>query len=97
MKLELTIDIPAGTHTESTGLSRWQDILHVLRRYTTPVSFDTWLKPLVPISIDDDVRILTLRADNDFVRRVVKERYPDIIREAAKAVLGAEYRIELES
>lgn len=97
MKFRITIDIPANTYTDSTGLSRWQDILYVLRRYTTPVSFDTWLKPLEPVGIDDDIRLLTLKTDNDFVRRVVKERYPEILREAAKAVLGAEYRIELES
>ena len=96
-KLEITTDNSAGTYTESTGLSRWQDILCVLRRYTTPVSFDTWLSPLVPVSIDDDIRLLTLKTENDFVRRIVKERYQEILREAAKAVLGAEYRIEIES
>lgn len=96
-KFEITIDIPANTYTQSTGLDRWQDILCVLQRYTTSVSFDTWLKSLEPVSIDEDARLLTLKANNEFVCRVVKERYPEILRETAKFVLGAEYRIEIES
>lgn len=96
-KFGITSDIPAGKYTESSDLDRWQDILRVLRRYTTLVSFDTWLSSLELISIDDDTRLLMLKANNDFVCRVVKERYPEILQEAVKAVLGVEYRITLKS
>ena len=82
-------------HNIPNYVKQWQDILQVIRRYTTSVSYDTWLKPLVPVSIDEKKRILTVKAENDFVYHVVKARYMDMLQGIAETVIGPGYQVSI--
>ena len=70
----------------------WNDSLHLIKTELTEVSFNTWLKTIEPITLDDDTIILG--APNEFTKGILEGRYLTLIKNAIKQVCGNDYDIK---
>lgn len=79
----------------------WQEVLEKIRENITPISFDTWFKPLSIRKIDTDLNIvyIEISADkrNDFIITTVKNRYLSTLEAAFKNVLGEDFRVVIKN
>ena len=70
-----------------------------LKKLTTPVSFDTWLKPLEVHHLDEDLKIAylgikkTKGIEINFILNIVRNRYLTIIEDCMETVMGEKYRV----
>jgi len=55
----------------------WDKTLGIISKEITPVSFNTWIKNLEPITIDED--IFVLKTPNTFNKDILETRYYDLI------------------
>ena len=58
-----------------------------------PASFNTWVEPLVPKSIDTDAGIFTLVTYNDMSKSILQNRYLSILENAVQKVCGTPLKI----
>ncbi len=70
----------------------WGSILDVLSKETNEASFNTWIKPIYPISLKD--KTLSLRMPNTFSRRIMENIYKQNIMYAIEKVMGEPYDVE---
>jgi chromosomal replication initiator protein len=70
----------------------WQDLLQLLEGSLRREAICLWLTPLTPVLISDDK--LILEAPNCIHERIVRQRYLDTMRRAARALRGKELRID---
>ena len=71
----------------------WDMCLPILEQEIFAVSFNTWIKPLQPHSMD--INSIILSTDSDFVKSMVTNRYIDLIKNVVKEVTGKEYAISI--
>ena len=70
-----------------------------LKKLTTAVSFDTWLKPLEVHHLDHDLKIAylgirkTKGIDINFILKIVRNRYLTVVEDCLQPVLGEKYRV----
>lgn len=70
-----------------------------LKKLTTIVSFDTWLKPFEIHHLDEDLKIAylgiqkTKGIDINFILKIVRNRYISVIEDCLQTVLGERYRV----
>ena len=67
---------------------KWEKALELLRPELTPVSYDTWMAPLKPISLDEENGRLYLQVYNDFSRSILETRYVSIVENSLKQAFG---------
>lgn len=70
----------------------WENSLNIIKGELTDVSFNTWLKCISPISIDNST--LKLGVPNDFTKGILSSRYKDLIINALKLITSKKYNIE---
>lgn len=70
----------------------WTKTLTIVKGELTEVSFNTWIKSIVPISIEADT--IKLEVPNDFTRGILESRYKDLIINAIKLITSKQYKIE---
>ncbi len=70
----------------------WTKTLNIVKGELTEVSFNTWIKSIVPISIESDT--IKLEVPNDFTRGILESRYKDLIINAIKLITSKKYKIE---
>ncbi|MGY0373842.1 chromosomal replication initiator protein DnaA [Clostridium sp. JNZ J1-5] len=70
----------------------WTKTLNIIKGELTEVSFNTWIKSIIPLSIEGN--ILKLEVPNDFTRGILESRYKDLIINAIKLVTSKKYNIE---
>lgn len=70
----------------------WTKTLNIVKGELTEVSFNTWIKSIVPISIEADT--IKLEVPNDFTRGILESRYKDLIINAIKLITSKKYKIE---
>ncbi|MCY6372272.1 chromosomal replication initiator protein DnaA [Clostridium ganghwense] len=70
----------------------WTKTLNIIKGELTEVSFNTWIKSIVPISIEDDS--IKLQVPNDFTKGILESRYKDLIINAIKLITSKKYKIE---
>lgn len=70
----------------------WKNSLNIIKGELTDVSFNTWLKCISPISIDNNT--LKLGVPNDFTKGILMSRYKDLIINALKLVTSNKYNVE---
>ena len=79
----------------------WEKVLEIIEENTTPISFETWFKPLRIKKIDNDLNIAYIEVNsdkgNELLITIIKNRYLPILQDAFKAVLGEDYRVVLKS
>ena len=73
----------------------WDQTLNIIKDEMNPVSFDTWFKPLEPITIEDNIFII--RAENDFFKNTVEQRYKPLIQNALNHVTTKDYVVKIIS
>lgn len=70
----------------------WEKTLNIIKGELTEVSFNTWIKSITPISIENDS--VKLSVPNDFTRGILNSRYKDLIVNALKLITSKKYNIE---
>lgn len=70
----------------------WKDVLKVIKVELTEVSYNTWLKTIIPISMNN--RKIVLAAPNDFTKGILEGRYLNLIKNAIKEVTKEEFVIQ---
>ena len=79
----------------------WDKCLSVIKDNTESQSFTTWFKPIVPLSLDEENKVLTILVPTYFFYEWLEEKYIDLLRMTIKRFLGPEaklnYRIEADS
>lgn len=70
----------------------WNNTLNIVKGELTEVSFNTWLKCITPISIDDTT--LKLGVPNDFTKGILLSRYKDLIANGLKMITSKKLNIE---
>ena len=72
----------------------WNRALKILEEESSsPVSFETWILPIVPYKIEENSFILKIK--DDFYRDMIQKRYLSLIRSAVKTATNTEYKIKL--
>ncbi len=72
----------------------WEKCLPILKaEISSNVSFDTWILPLKPHSMD--INSILIATDMDMVKSMVTNRYLDLIKNTVKQVAGKEYAINI--
>lgn len=70
----------------------WEKTLNIIKGELTEVSFNTWIKSITPISIEDDS--VKLSVPNDFTRGILDSRYKELIVNALKLITSKKYSVE---
>lgn len=70
----------------------WEKTLNVIKAELTEVSFNTWIKTIEPISLEENQFILGV--PNDFTRGILITRYLTLLSNAIKQVTNKKYEIE---
>jgi chromosomal replication initiator protein DnaA len=70
----------------------WEKTLNIIKGELTEVSFNTWIKSITPISIEDDS--VKLSVPNDFTRGILDSRYKELIVNALKLITSKKYNVE---
>ena len=78
----------------------WDSVLEILKKNTTPISFETWFKPLKIRKIDNSLNIVYIEINSqkgkDLIISTIKNRYLTYLQTAFKTVLNDEYRVVLK-
>lgn len=70
----------------------WKDVLKVIKVELTEVSYNTWLKTIIPISMSN--RNIVLAAPNEFTKGILEGRYLNLIKNAIKEVTKEDFNIQ---
>ncbi len=71
----------------------WQRVLEIIQPEMVGISFDTWVKPLTPISMDDST--IYLKASSQFQKNTVDIKYKELIKIGFKHVTNKDYSINI--
>lgn len=77
-----------NTHLTET----WEKAINIIKGELTEVSFNTWIKSIDPISLENNS--LKLAVPNDFTKGILESRYKDLIVNAIKLLTSKKYNIE---
>lgn len=69
----------------------WSNVLELLKSEMTEIGFNTWLKPIKPINIDEQT--ITLEVEVEFTKGVLESRYLDLIKNAILQLTGNNFNI----
>ena len=72
----------------------WNNTLEIIKVELTEVSFNTWLKSIEPISIDQNSIILA--APNEFTKGILEGRYLNLIKNAIKQITNKNYEVKFK-
>ncbi|KGK86780.1 chromosomal replication initiator protein DnaA [Clostridium sp. HMP27] len=70
----------------------WENALTIIKGELTEVSFNTWIKSIVPLKIEADCFYLCV--PNDFTKGILSSRYKDLIINALKLITSKRYNVE---
>lgn len=62
----------------------WEEALKMIEEETSPVSFATWIQPIVPCGIIGNKIILQVK--ESFLKEIIEKRHLPLIRTAIKMV-----------
>ncbi|SDZ04491.1 chromosomal replication initiator protein DnaA [Tindallia californiensis] len=71
----------------------WDETLSVIEQEVTGVSFDTWIKVIEPLRVQDDANQIIFRAPNQFIKNILSDRYLILIKNAIKEVTSCSYDV----
>lgn len=75
----------------------WDQVLRIIEENTTSISYTTWFKPIKINNIDKNVKIVYLESEEDFVIKVLKDRYLQLIESSFKTVTDEDYRVVIKN
>jgi len=70
----------------------WSDACMVMERELTEVSYNTWIKNIIPVNIEEGVFILAV--ENEFQLGIIKGRYSDLIKTALFYITNIKFELE---
>ena len=71
----------------------WSEVLQLLENEVTPIGYNTWIKTIVPKSIDNDTFVLSVPSAIN--KNMIDHRYSDLIKNALIEICGASYNISV--
>ncbi len=71
----------------------WDKALKIIKPEITEISFNTWMIPIKPISINQEKEKITLSIYSDFAKGIIETRYLNLIQNAIKQVSGKDYKV----
>ena len=69
----------------------WDNCLRIIEQIIEVRKFETWFKPIRPVSLVDST--LTVEVPSDFFREYLEDAFLDVIKMTLKRVIGAEARL----
>lgn len=72
--------------------SVWTDCLDVVKQSVGEENFNTWFRPIVPLSVEGDV--LTIQVPSQFFYEWLEDNYVPVLKKALNTVLGPTGRLE---
>jgi len=74
----------------------WNQVLSIIEENVTPVSYNTFFHPLGIHSIDEQLKIAYVEAEDDFIVTLIKNRYISLIESSFKNFTGEDYRVVIK-
>ncbi len=71
----------------------WQECLSILENEVSSVSFNTWIKDIVPISIDNQT--ITFSVESSIKKNMVEKLYGDLLKNTILEISGKGYDINI--
>lgn len=71
----------------------WTRVLELLEPEMTGISFATWIKPLIPISMDNES--FTVKASSPFQKDSIYSRYADLIKASIRQVTNKDLELNV--
>lgn len=71
----------------------WEEALKIIEKEITPLSFNTWIKPLKPISAQNNC--FTLETDDIFFKDLINDRYLNLIENVIKQITNTTYSVKI--
>ncbi len=69
----------------------WNRCLKMIEQIVNPRAFDTWFKPIRPVSFSEGV--LTVDVPSEFFREYLEEYYLDVLKKTLKREIGADAKL----
>ncbi|MBQ6086563.1 MAG: chromosomal replication initiator protein DnaA [Bacteroidales bacterium] len=76
---------------QSRHIDVWDNCLRIIEQIIEPQKFNTWFKPIRPVSFVDST--ITVEVPSDFFREYLEDVYLDLIKKTLKRVIGADARL----
>ncbi|MCM1178351.1 MAG: chromosomal replication initiator protein DnaA [Bacteroidales bacterium] len=76
---------------EEKHIAVWSSCLKVFEGILEPQQFNTWFKPIQPVSMQDAT--LTVHVPSEFFREYLEEYFLDMINKVVKRVIGADAKL----
>ncbi len=70
----------------------WNNCLRIIREKLSPQSFDTWFRPIRPVSLNHNV--LTIEVPSQFFYEYLENHYVDLLKLSIRETLGPQARLE---
>ncbi|HPD95282.1 MAG: chromosomal replication initiator protein DnaA [Bacteroidales bacterium] len=70
----------------------WQNCLKIIKDNVTPISFQTWFEPIIPVKLEKNV--LTIQVPSPFFYEYLEEQYIDLLRKTLRKELGSDAKLE---
>lgn len=74
----------------------WQEMLEILKDELNGTSYNTWFAPLLPKSVNHNLRIIYLDSPEEFVCSVINKRYRENLDQKAEMVMGEPYKVVVQ-
>jgi len=71
----------------------WDSCLQLIKENVTEQQFDTWFKPIVFESFNDETKLLVLRVPSSFVYEYIEEHYIDLLSRVLFSAFGQRIRL----
>lgn len=75
----------------------WRQVLKLIEENTTAISYETWFLTTRVKKIDDTTKAFYLENDEEFVVRILNNRYLKLIEESIKSVTNENYRVVIKT
>lgn len=70
----------------------WEKTINILKGEITEVSFNTWIKSITPLSMDNST--IRLGVPNDFTKGILSSRYKTLIENSLKMITSKKYNTD---
>lgn len=69
----------------------WNECLRIIENLINPQMFNSWFKPLKPVSLQDST--ITIEVPSDFYRKYLEDVYLDMLKKTLKRVIGPDAKL----
>lgn len=71
----------------------WSEVLQLLENEVTPIGYNTWIKTIIPKSLEYDTFILSVSSSIN--KNMIDHRYSELIKNAILEICGVSYNISV--